>query len=68
MDAYIEDLLSKRASELVTLSYTKNSDGLFGEMYSNTPETHVDFLLGCLKEGETIGIIVDSESKGKYSK
>lgn len=68
LDGHLEEILTNKSAELLTLSYTMNSSGLFGEMYSMNPEEHIDFLLKTVGKDEKIGIIVDSNSKDKYSK
>lgn len=68
LDGHLEEILLSKSSELLTLSYTMNSSGLFGEMYSMNPEDHIDFLLKTADKDNKIGIIVDSKSKDKYSK
>jgi hypothetical protein len=37
-------------------------------MYSDTPEKDIDFLLQSADKNNKIGIIVDSNTKGNYSK
>ena len=68
MDGYLEEVLLAKSSELLTLSYTKNPSGLFGEMYSSNPESEIEFLLKTADKDNKIGIIVDDKSKDKYSK
>jgi thymidine kinase len=68
LDGYIDELILQKSSELLTLSYTINPNGLFGEMYSSRPDEQVDFLLKSADENNKIGIIIDSSTKNKYSK
>lgn len=69
---------TQNENDLYNLMYTFDGSGVYGEMFSETPETYIDRLLEIVKknnqtitndnEKQTLAIVYDENTKKKYSK